>query len=81
MFVSLKSERNGEMGYRAITDVLSSPSLRPELLADALDELEKWRKKYEQIRELAEVFAAADAAINRRNKRKPKQSAPQPVAT
>ena len=74
MFVSLVSDRkSGGGGYRALTDVMSSAEMRAQLLQQAIDELQRVRRKYESLRELTPVFAALDRvarnATRRRNRR------------
>jgi len=73
VFVSLVSDRRGGGGYRALTDVMSNAEMRAQLLQQAIDELQRVRRKYESLRELAPVFAALDRvarnASRRRNRR------------
>jgi hypothetical protein len=73
VFVSLVSDRRGGGGYRALTDVMSNAEMRAQLLQQAIDELQRVRRKYESLRELAPVFAALDRvarnATRRRNRR------------
>lgn len=65
-FVSLSTERGkaqpgrvtGGSGYRLITKVLTDEQAREQLLADALRELEAFRRKYARLAELAPVFKA-----------------------
>ena len=66
-YVSLASDRdNGRSGNigagvrRHIDDVMSDDILRAEYLRNALMDLRAIRRKYESIKELAEVWAAAD---------------------
>lgn len=58
VFVSLKSDRTNNIGYRSMVDVMSDKQMRSELLSDALDELERIKLKYARLRELSEVFSA-----------------------
>ena len=63
-YVSLSTERNSETGgYRPIQFVLKTKPLRDQLLADALSELEAFRRKYSTLKALAPVFAAMDNVI------------------
>jgi hypothetical protein len=55
-FVSLSSDRTQGGGYRDIEAVLSSKTMREQLLADAMAELEVFRLKYKHVKELVEVF-------------------------
>ncbi|MFA5348300.1 MAG: hypothetical protein WC294_09185 [Methanoregula sp.] len=65
-YVSLKQDQhnidesgNKIGGYRSTVEVMSVPSLRKTLLEEALEEHEAWERKYQNIVELAEIFAAA----------------------
>lgn len=61
VFVSLSSDRSEEGGgYRRTVSVLSDQAMRSQLLQDALDELYRFKRKYAELSELAEVFAAAE---------------------
>ncbi len=60
VFVSLKDDRHAEGGYRELGDVLRNKTLREILLSQALEELERWRIKYQQLNELADIFVAID---------------------
>jgi hypothetical protein len=62
-FVSLTPDRvvqNG--GYRVMTEVLASPSERSQLLADALEELNRIKVKYHQLSELDSIFRGIERA-------------------
>jgi hypothetical protein len=60
-FVSLKKDRFGEdTGYRTMVDVLSNKDLYASMLKDALEEMEYFRNKYYEIKELKEVFDAIE---------------------
>lgn len=59
-FVSLGEDRVSGGGYRPITVVLADPSQRAQLLRTAVQELAALQKKYAQLSELAQVFAALD---------------------
>lgn len=59
VFVSLTTDRNEDGGgYRATAAVMADTDYRKQLLADALDEMQRFEKKYAELKELAEVFAA-----------------------
>jgi hypothetical protein len=58
VFVSLSTDREGEGGYRVMASVLTNAQQRDQMLADALRELEIFRRKYKDLRELVEVFEA-----------------------
>lgn len=57
-YVSLKSDRQEEGGYRLMFDVLSDKQRRKQLLSDALADMELVERKYNQLQELAPVFDA-----------------------
>ena len=61
--ISLKPDRYSPGGgYRAMVDVLSDKELRAQMLAEALAELEVFRRKYKDLKELAGIFAAMKKA-------------------
>jgi len=63
-YVSLPRDRHqGARGYRDIEDVLKTSDLRDELLAAALEDFRMYRRKYQYIKELAGLFAAADEIV------------------
>lgn len=59
VFISLREDRFNSGGYRAVVDVLSSKTLRRQMLEDALQELQALEQKYNQLRELSEIFATS----------------------
>jgi len=59
VFVSLSPDREKESGgYRMMADVLSDEQRRAQMFSDALAELESFRERYKQLKELAQVFDA-----------------------
>lgn len=60
-FISLGSNRKSKRGYDPVDVVLSSPAKRREWLNMAIDELERFREKYNTLQELAGVFESIDA--------------------
>lgn len=59
VFVSLTTDRQEDGGcYRATAAVMSNSEYRRQLLADALEEMKRFEKKYADLKELVEVFAA-----------------------
>jgi hypothetical protein len=59
VFVSLTPDRKDDGGgYRTLVSVLSKRELREQLLVDAGVDMERFRQKYAQLIELAEVIAA-----------------------
>jgi hypothetical protein len=66
VFVSLSNDRkDDDGGYRLVTNVLSDAEQRRQLLADAREEMVRFRDKYRALSELAEVFAAIDRVDTR----------------
>ncbi len=55
---SLTPDRMAGNGYRVTTEVMSDEGHRRQMLADALAELRTFERKYRELKELAEVFAA-----------------------
>ena len=63
-YVSLIEDRSvAGGGYRILTDVLCNKEQREKLLGQALGELKVWKKKYSELKELAEVFVAANNVV------------------
>lgn len=69
-YVSLIPDRHVGNGYRAVVDVLADADLREQLLAQARDEMRRFRAKYAALRELADVFEAMTSAERRLAKRR-----------
>lgn len=59
VFVSLTSDRT-KGGYRTTVDVLSDDAMREQLLSDALEELDRWKRQYKELRELVKIFEAIE---------------------
>lgn len=59
-FVSVVREE--DRSYTSVSDALSAPDLRQQVLTTALRELVAWRDRYAELVELATVFAAIDEA-------------------
>lgn len=59
IYVSMRDDRGkGGGGYRTLLTVLGDKEKRALLLAEALDDFDRWQAKYETLKELAGVFAA-----------------------
>lgn len=56
VMVSLSQDRYSEGGYRSMAVVLARQDLRRALLEDAHQEMENFKQKYVQLKELSEVF-------------------------
>ncbi len=68
-FVSLVPDRDRKAGgYRGIAAVLSDPTMREQMLADALAEMEVFEEKYRALSELASIFQAARKIRSKRKK-------------
>ena len=61
-FISLSIDRTGETknGYRSIEDVVTDDELRQEMLKDARKDMNLFRRKYNMLKELSDVFDAMD---------------------
>lgn len=59
-FVSVVQER--DRSYTSVQHAMSDDDLRKQLIAQAYTELEAWQKRYAELIELADVFAAIDQA-------------------
>ncbi len=64
-YVSLISDRKGSDSYRSIEEVMRSPKLREELVAQALREANSWRSRYERFSELAPIVKEIKRAQGR----------------
>lgn len=74
VYVSLTSDRiQPGGGYRRLEDVMSDPELRQQFLDQALAEFERVRRKYQNLQELAPIFAAIERVTQQRTR--------QPVTT
>jgi hypothetical protein len=63
LFVSVKSDRVNGGGYRFTADVMSDVERRRELLKEAGQSFNFWRKKYQELKELVPVFEAMDRVM------------------
>lgn len=61
-FISLTIDRKGEIknGYRSIEDIISDEYLRDQMLEDARRDMNLFRRKYNMLKELSDVFDAMD---------------------
>lgn len=61
IYVSLEQDRMmAGGGYRHIHEVMSDAAQREMLLRQALREIQRWRQKYQNIKELAIIFSSID---------------------
>jgi hypothetical protein len=77
-FVSLKSDRHAGIGYRSMISILDDEELRELMLQDALEEMQTFKEKYKDLKELCEVFDAMDKIIVKKPR---KQSRPRAAAS
>jgi hypothetical protein len=64
-YVSLLDDRvtdNGK-GYRSLVDVLKDPDMREQMLEQARNDMRIFRRKYDSLSELSEVFEAMDKVM------------------
>ena len=66
-FVSLKPDRYGFPGggYRAFGTTMTDGDMRKQLLADAFEEMQAFLVKYEDLKELSEIFAAMSKVVKK----------------
>lgn len=57
-------------GYRHLNSIMSDATMRDVLLKDAFEDFERFRQKYETLRDLASVFAEMKKVKKRAQKRK-----------
>jgi len=57
-FVSLSTDRPGRCGYRHTVDVLQDEELKAQLLRDALADMNTFQRRYSELSQLAQLFAA-----------------------
>lgn len=58
-FESRPSQR-GERGYETVEDIMKDPAKREEMLQQVLNELAAFRRRYENLNELQEIWSAID---------------------
>lgn len=68
VWVSLKSDRYGNKGYRKLVTVLSDEDMRQQLLEDAIEDMQTFREKYNRLKELAGVFEAMGNVTSKKRK-------------
>lgn len=64
VFVSLKDDRCNGGGYRPLVEVMTDETMRRQLLTQAHNDFKLWQKKYNQLKELAPVFAQMDLVMD-----------------
>lgn len=71
-YVSLTTHRNEDDGYHHLEAALTNRDLRYQLLSDAFAEMEIFQRKYQHLKELAEVFSAIEQARKNLKRKKVK---------
>lgn len=69
-YVSLTTDRKENLGYRSIVEVMNDDMLKDVLLADALKELQAFKRKYEKLLGFAQldgVFQEIEKATSANN--------------
>ena len=86
-YVSLKPDRYGYPGggYRAFVTTMTDGDMRKQLLADAYEEMQAFLVKYEDLKELSEIFEAMQRVVKKaprkaKGSRVAKYRQPQPTA-
>ena len=69
-FVNLARTYGEQEDYHSIVKVLDDEELRDRLLKTALHDLEIWRRRYQELTELAGIFRAMDKVLKRIERRK-----------
>lgn len=78
-YVTIKDEDNNQP-YRPIHEVLSDAAMHEQLMARALAEANSWHKRYKDLAEFAEVFAALTKVNRKHGRKKGKKRSRRPVA-
>jgi len=60
-YESRRSQRGGG-GYESLEEIMREPEKRAEMISQVLDEMMAYRRRYEALVELAEIWAAIDEA-------------------
>ena len=67
VFVSLKPDRvEGGGGYRCVTDILDDDALYAQMLKDAFEDLEYFRRKYNSLKELRGIMGEISRLLENR---------------
>ena len=69
LYVSLSGDRNENGGYRVTADVLSDDALRRQLLSDSFRDFDFWKRKYEKLNELSDVFMVMERVEGKHKKK------------
>ena len=72
-FVSLKDDRYNDRGYRAMVEVLADGDLRQALLAEATVDMQAFMARYENLKELAGVFAEMQKVVRKKAAPRPRK--------
>lgn len=67
VYASLPGDRQQPGGgYRSMKTVLGNAELREQLLLNAFEDFQRWRIRYETLRELTPIFSAAEKVLRRK---------------
>lgn len=55
----------GGSSYTPMARAMSDADMRQQLLGRALDELKSWKRRYAELQELAKIFRAIDAMLDK----------------
>lgn len=58
-------QRDTDRSFTTVAHAMSDTELRAQVLAKALHELQSWRYRYEELVELAKLFAQVDKTIEK----------------
>lgn len=75
-YVSLRSDRYDEGGYRPLAEVVTTADLRAEYVGQCLQEIDGLRAKYGRFQELSAIWEAADEVKRSRPRRQLTNDAP-----
>lgn len=79
VFINTERTKVSTARFMSIDSALEDREKRSVILQNALDELKAFERKYEKLSELSEVFAAANKARKKTERRKPSGKAKSPV--
>lgn len=66
VFVNVSTEEEGQF-YETVVAAYSDDAMRERVIAKAMRDLEAWERRYKELSELAEIFAAARRVRRGRN--------------
>lgn len=63
LFVSVRPDETGRQCYVGVDDAMARPDWRKQVLADAIRDMEAFKRKYADLSELASVLEAIDETL------------------